>query len=82
MIRRHSVDGNLLSVECRCVAFILLPAILRVRFVQGKHIIIPMSFGENTGRRLPGLHFDAFTSPLNLQAPGRRQTLYVVLKPT
>src|SRR3569623_3394649 len=34
------------------------------------------------GRRLPGLHFGACTPPLNLQAPGRRQALYVVLKPT
>jgi len=31
------------------------------------------------GRRLPGLRFNACTSPLNLPAPGRRQTLYVVL---
>src|SRR6185312_597731 len=31
------------------------------------------------GRRLPGLRFKACTSPLNLPAPGRRQTLYVVL---
>ena len=31
------------------------------------------------GRRLLGLQFEALTSPLNLPAPGRRQTLYVVL---
>src|SRR5882724_9960312 len=31
------------------------------------------------GRRLPGLRFKACTPPLNLPAPGRRQTLYVVL---
>src|SRR5215472_610006 len=31
------------------------------------------------GRRLPGLRFRACTPPLNLPAPGRRQTLYVVL---
>src|SRR6476469_10390910 len=30
------------------------------------------------GRRLPGLQFRACTPPLNLPAPGRRQTLYVV----
>ena len=30
------------------------------------------------GRRLPGLQFGALTPPLNLPAPGRRQTLYVV----
>src|SRR5882724_5697853 len=29
------------------------------------------------GRRLPGLRFRACTPPLNLPAPGRRQTLYV-----
>src|ERR1700739_3021193 len=32
-----------------------------------------------SGRRLPGLRFKACTSPLNLPAPGRRQTLYVIL---
>src|SRR6201991_3855836 len=32
------------------------------------------------GRRLPGLRFRACTPPLNLPAPGRRQTLYVVLQ--
>src|SRR5271168_4647582 len=31
------------------------------------------------GRRLPGLQFRACTPPFNLPAPGRRQTLYVVL---
>src|SRR3954469_22080894 len=32
------------------------------------------------GRRLPGLQFSARTPPLNLPAPGRRQTLYVALR--
>src|SRR3569833_2026563 len=32
------------------------------------------------GRRLPGLRFRACTPPLNLPAPGRRQTLYVVFR--
>jgi hypothetical protein len=39
--------------------------------------------GYSYGRRLPGLRFAALlalTTPLNLPAPGRRQTLYVALR--
>src|SRR3954470_5971627 len=33
----------------------------------------------SNGLRLPGLQFGACTPPFNLPAPGRRQTLYVVM---
>src|SRR5258708_2938822 len=41
------------------------------------------SYLHSYGRRLLGLRFDAsltLTCPLNLPAPGRHQTLYVVLR--
>ena len=35
---------------------------------------------DKEGRRLPGLQFNACTSPLNLPAPGRCQLLYFIFR--